>query len=89
LRSAVLARVGVGGAYHDDEVVVSGERQRQLLDGAGQGFAAAQRALTGGVPLEMAALDVRDGTRLLAEIVGAEVGEPMLDELFARFCIGK
>jgi tRNA modification GTPase len=88
LRAAVLARAGVVGEG-DDEVVVSSERQRRLLDAASRGFAAAVSGLELRQPLEMVALDVRDGTRALAEIVGAEVGEPMLDELFARFCIGK
>jgi tRNA U34 5-carboxymethylaminomethyl modifying GTPase MnmE/TrmE len=68
---------------------VSSERQRGLLDAAARGFAAAARGMAVSQPLEMVALDVRDGTRALAEIVGVEVGEPMLDELFARFCIGK
>jgi tRNA modification GTPase len=89
LRAAVLARAGVVGGEVDDEVVVSSERQRGLLDAAARGFAAAAGGLEARQPLEMVALDVRDATRALAEIVGAEVGEPMLDELFARFCIGK
>jgi tRNA modification GTPase len=89
LRAAVLVRAGVVGGEAEDEVVVSSERQRGLLDAAARGFAAAARGLEARQPLEMVALDVRDGTRALAEIVGAEVGEPMLDELFARFCIGK
>jgi tRNA modification GTPase len=88
LRAAVLARAGVAGDT-DDEIVVSSERQRGLLDAASRGFAAAAVGLGRRQPLEMVALDVRDGTRSLAEIVGAEVGETMLDELFARFCIGK
>jgi tRNA modification GTPase len=88
LRAAVLARAGVGGDA-DDEIVVSSERQRGLLDAASRGFAAAAAGLDRRQPLEMVALDVRDGTRSLAEIVGAEVGEAILDELFARFCIGK
>jgi tRNA modification GTPase len=88
LRAAVLARAGVAGDS-DDEIVVSSERQRGLLDAASRRFAAAGVGLDRRQPLEMVALDVRDGTRSLAEIVGAEVGETMLDELFARFCIGK
>jgi tRNA modification GTPase len=89
LRAAVLARAGVAAGDTDDPIVVSSERQRGLLDAGSRGFAAAAVALDRRQPLEMVALDVRDGTRSLAEIVGAEVGEAMLDELFARFCIGK
>jgi tRNA modification GTPase len=89
LRSALLAAVGVGGGEDEDGVIVTSERQRQLLAQAADRFQTAHAALIGGAPVEMAALDVRDGTRCLAQLVGVEVGEAVLDELFARFCIGK
>ena len=89
LRAAVLATAGIGSVETEDGVVITSERQRHLLVQAAERFADAQAGLIGGAPVEMAALDVRDGTRSLAALVGAEVGEAVLDELFARFCIGK
>jgi len=83
----------LGGVGADDSdaagVVVTSERQRDAIARAGERLAAAGVGLAGGQPLEAAAIDARDGARALAEVLGDEVGEDVLDALFARFCIGK
>jgi tRNA modification GTPase len=95
---AVLARaLGAGGGSalaegRSDEaegVLVSTERQRALLEG---GAAAAERAavtIEEGRPAELVAVDLRDAAAQLGRITGDDVGEGVLDALFARFCIGK
>jgi tRNA modification GTPase len=53
------------------------------------GFAAALAAWrTQKVP-EVVALELRQAVHALAELRGEEVGDRVLDEVFARFCIGK
>jgi len=42
-----------------------------------------------GRPPELVAVELREAAHALAELRGVEVGERVLDELFARFCIGK
>lgn len=68
--------------------VITSERQRNLL---AQGRDALARARAGlrSQPLEVSAVEVRDGTARLAEVLGEAVGDEVLDSLFARFCIGK
>ncbi|MCA9673687.1 MAG: hypothetical protein KC464_01505, partial [Myxococcales bacterium] len=56
---------------------------------AAEAAAAAAAALTNAVPLEMLAVDVRAALAALAALTGDEVGDDVLDVLFARFCIGK
>jgi tRNA U34 5-carboxymethylaminomethyl modifying GTPase MnmE/TrmE len=34
-------------------------------------------------------MELRDAARHLAQLRGVEVGDRVLDEVFARFCIGK
>jgi tRNA U34 5-carboxymethylaminomethyl modifying GTPase MnmE/TrmE len=38
---------------------------------------------------EVVALELRKGAQALAQLRGVEVGDRVLDEVFARFCIGK
>ena len=38
---------------------------------------------------QVIALEVRQGVNALAQLRGQEVGDRVLDEVFARFCIGK
>jgi tRNA U34 5-carboxymethylaminomethyl modifying GTPase MnmE/TrmE len=38
---------------------------------------------------EVVALELRQAAAALAQLRGTEVGDRVLDEVFARFCIGK
>jgi tRNA modification GTPase len=49
----------------------------------------AAESLTSGVPLDLAAVDIRDALSALGEITGDEVEERILDQVFSRFCVGK
>jgi len=41
------------------------------------------------VPLDMLELDLRACYGFLGEIIGKEVSEDLLDEIFSNFCLGK
>jgi len=82
----VVAIVGPGG---EEGLVVTSERQRDLLVRASQALARAEVAVRRGQAEEVLALEAREAAQALAQVLGEEVGEEMLDALFARFCIGK
>jgi tRNA modification GTPase len=88
LRAAVLARVGVVDDVESGSAVVLSERQRAAAVEAAARFAAAAELPAAIVP-EVRALELRAGAVALAALVGEQVGEDVLDALFARFCIGK
>ena len=46
-------------------------------------------ALRQGLPLDMAALDLREALWTLGRITGDSVDEKLLDEIFSTFCVGK
>jgi tRNA U34 5-carboxymethylaminomethyl modifying GTPase MnmE/TrmE len=52
-------------------------------------FTAALTGFRGHVVPEIIALEIRGGLASLAQLRGIEVGDRVLDEVFARFCIGK
>jgi tRNA modification GTPase len=89
LKRAILEEVCGGAVESDDGHVVTSERQRTLLEAAAGGLARAAEGVETGAPTEVLALELREATQRLAEIVGETVGEEVLDELFSRFCIGK
>lgn len=89
LRHAILARACGGVIEAGDGHVVTSERQRALLEQAARAFERAAEAMVVQAPIEVLALEIRDGTERLAELMGERVGEEVLDDLFRRFCIGK
>ena len=86
LKAAIVAMVGAGG---EEGIVLTSERQRDLVARAADALSRAASAATAGQAEEVLALEVREAARALAQVLGEEVGEEMLDALFARFCIGK
>lgn len=49
----------------------------------------AREALAGGMPLDLAAVDLHEALYLLGKITGESVDEKLLDDIFSRFCVGK
>ena len=66
------------------EVWLSGERQ---MDAARRALAHVQAARA--LPDELAAFELEEGLRALAEISGRDVQGDVLDAVFANFCVGK
>ncbi len=89
LRQAIIAHVGLADDVEAGSVVLLTERQRAAAAAARGSFDAARAVLLASSPLELAALEVRSGANALATLEGEQVGEEVLDQLFARFCIGK
>lgn len=87
VRRAVLAHARARGGGHD--LVVLRLRHADALARAADAGEAAASALLEGLPLELAAADLRDAIAALDELIGPVQAEDVLDEVFARFCIGK
>ena len=86
LKRAVLATAGVADREGTEQAFVTTARQQALAAIARDAFAAAQQVTRGP---ELVSLEIRQATTALAQLRGIEVGDRVLDELFARFCIGK
>ncbi len=89
LKRAILEAVcGVASEGSEGHVITS-ERQRALLSSAAAAFSRAADCVGSRSSIEIIAVEIRTGAQYLAEVLGESVGEEVLDELFARFCIGK
>jgi tRNA modification GTPase len=97
---SVSARTGEGIQALVDHLLtqlVGAETPTALIWTARQGMATrsaaarleAARFALGSAEYGPAAADIGDALRGLQELLGVDAGEAVLDELFARFCIGK
>jgi len=89
LRRRVLALAGVADREGSEDAFVTTARQHATAAAARDAFTAALTAWRGRQVPEVVALEVRQGLAALAQLRGVEVGDRVLDEVFARFCIGK
>lgn len=89
LKRRVLALAGVADREGTEDAVVTTARQQATAAQARDAFAAAVEAWRARRVPEVVALEVRQGLGALAQLRGLEVGDRVLDEVFARFCIGK
>ncbi|MGD8366389.1 MAG: tRNA uridine-5-carboxymethylaminomethyl(34) synthesis GTPase MnmE [Desulfobacterales bacterium] len=64
-------------------------RHKMLLEAAAEAVFSGVRSIREGEPLELAAISIQEGIRCLGRILGIEVSEDVLDDIFERFCIGK
>lgn len=69
--------------------MVTNVRHKVAIDSAVIALGNAASALTASLPLEIIAVDLRDGLDRLGEIVGSVTTEDILDRIFSEFCIGK
>lgn len=69
--------------------VITNVRHKIAIDSAMNALERASEALNTHSPLEIVALEMRDGLDRLGEIVGAVSTEDILDRIFSEFCIGK
>ena len=64
-------------------------RHVQAAMHAGDALQAAQAAIEAGMPLDVCVVDLSDALEALGEITGETMNEQVIDEVFARFCVGK
>jgi tRNA modification GTPase len=89
LRRRILEVAGVADREGAEHSFVTTARQHALAAAARDAFAAGLELWRARRPLELVAVELRQGSRALAQLRGVEVGDRVLDEVFARFCIGK
>ncbi|MDE2999856.1 MAG: tRNA uridine-5-carboxymethylaminomethyl(34) synthesis GTPase MnmE [Gemmatimonadota bacterium] len=85
LRKRVYGRV----MTVSDPDAVTHARHAEALQRAGGALGRATGALDDGLPAEVVAVELREATDALAEIVGEISSDEILDRIFSTFCIGK
>lgn len=89
LEETIAGLVFGGQITGSQAVFISNVRHKTVLERARRHLREARAALTGGLPLEMAVIDIRNALDAFGEITGVTVTDDLLDRIFADFCIGK
>lgn len=73
----------------DNDIVITNERHKNLISKAIINLDKAEKSLNEGMPIDIVEISLKDVLSNLGAITGQEVGEEIIDEIFARFCLGK
>ena len=86
LMEELARRVAVDG---EADGLLTAQRHIDLARKASGALAAAIAAIDAGLPLDTAAIDIREALEHLSEITGENATEAVIDRVFATFCVGK
>ena len=73
----------------DNDVVITNERHKNQIQKASQNLEKAIQSLNMNMPIDIIAISLKDVLSNLGEITGEEASEEIINEIFARFCLGK
>ena len=73
----------------DEEIYIQNERQINLLRQAQESLTDAVNAAEERLPYDCLTIDVDRALTLMGEITGETVRDEIINEIFARFCVGK
>ncbi|TDM13603.1 tRNA uridine-5-carboxymethylaminomethyl(34) synthesis GTPase MnmE [Macrococcus bovicus] len=78
-----------GAVQQQDMTYVSNARHISLLKSAKAAINDAMNAAEMGVPIDIVQIDLIRTWELLGEVIGEEVSDSLIDQLFSQFCLGK
>ena len=78
-----------GRVKQGNSLIVTNVRHKNLLEQAYRVLGDAEVMARAGEPLELIEIDVNQAYTLLGEIIGEEVSDDIIQEVFSRFCLGK
>ncbi len=85
-----LNRMFLSGVIdYDDEIMISNERHRNLLEKAAAAMNNARLSVTNNMPEDFISIDLTDCYDLLGMIIGEKIGDDVADKIFSDFCVGK
>ncbi|HSH93454.1 MAG TPA: tRNA uridine-5-carboxymethylaminomethyl(34) synthesis GTPase MnmE [Roseimicrobium sp.] len=89
LKDAIQQMVWSGKIHAEMLEVMINARHQEALQRGRQALDGARSSLTGGMTLELAAMELRVAVNAVGEVVGKTTTEDLLDRIFSEFCLGK
>lgn len=87
LESAVAALLGTGAAA--ETLLIANARQYAAVTAALDVLREAEDAIAGGMPDDVVSVLLEEAMTCLGRCDGRDVSQDVVDEIFARFCVGK
>lgn len=73
----------------NDEIYITNQRHKQALTEAYESMEMVLKSLADQMPEDFYSIDLMSAYSALGRIIGEEVGEDLVNEIFSKFCMGK
>lgn len=78
-----------GRISYDDEICITSSRHKEALLEALESMNQVQKSLENRMPEDFYSIDLMNAYAALGRIIGEEVGDDLVNEIFSKFCMGK
>lgn len=89
LSECIKSMYSIGSLSSSDGAVITNIRHKKALEDAADALKRAVLALSGGMPTDIASIDINAAIDSLGEITGETVSESIVNDIFHSFCVGK
>lgn len=78
-----------GSISFDDELVITNVRHKTALEKARKSLLMVRDSIYTGMPEDLYTIDLMEAYISLGSVLGEDIGEDLIQEIFSHFCIGK
>lgn len=89
LEEAIKSMFYQGEIGFNDEVYITNIRHKEALENTVKSLEMVKQSVLDGMPEDFYSIDLMDAYSQLGLIIGEEVGEDLVNEIFSKFCMGK
>ena len=89
LSEPIVKLFASGEIDYNDEVYVSGERNKEALEETLESLKLVKKSINEGLPEDFYTIDLMNAYEQLGKITGESVEDDLVNEIFSKFCMGK
>ncbi len=89
LSETIVKLFASGEIDYNDEVYVSGERNKEALEETLESLKLVKNSINEGLPEDFYTIDLMNAYEQLGKITGESVEDDLVNEIFSKFCMGK
>lgn len=78
-----------GEIESSNEIVITNLRHKEALEEAYSALMLVKRSIEDGMPEDFYSYDLMNAYKALGRIMGEEVDDDLVEEIFSKFCMGK
>ena len=78
-----------GKISSDNEIIITNMRHKEALKNALESLLMVKKSLQANMPEDFFSIDLMEAYRWLGKIIGEEIEEDLINEIFSSFCMGK